>query len=101
MSITDDSGYNRESKYIREKEAAQREKLKQERDAAKKAQEKEAHWMKCPKCGSDMVEKEMDNVMIDQCTECQGIYFDAGELELVLKREEGKSFFNTFKGIFK
>ena len=101
MSIGNDSGYDRESKYIREKEAEIRETLRQERETAKKTQEKEAHWMKCPKCGSDMEEKEMDNVMIDQCTECQGIYFDAGELELVLKREEGKSFFNSFKGIFK
>lgn len=99
MSLTNDSGYDMESKYIREKEAAQREKLQEERDAAKKSQEKEAHWMKCPKCGSDMVEKELDNVMIDQCTECEGIYFDAGELEMVLKREESKSFLDKFKGL--
>lgn len=101
MSLTDDSGYDRESRYIREKEAEQREELRKEREVAKKAQEKEAHWMKCPKCGSDMEEKELDNVMIDQCTECQGIYFDAGELELVMKREESKSFFGKVKGYLK
>ena len=101
MSLTDDSGYNMESKYIREKETAQREQLQQERATAKKAQEKESHWMKCPKCGSDMEEKELDNVMIDQCGECQGIYFDAGELDLILKREESKSFLDKFKGFLK
>ena len=101
MSLTEKSGYDMESKHIREKEAAVREKLKQERLAAQKAQEKEAHWMKCPKCGSYMVEKELDNVMIDQCTECQGIYFDAGELDLILKREESKSFLDKFKGFLK
>ena len=101
MSLTDDSGYNMESKYIREKETAQREQLQQDRAAAKKAQEKESHWKKCPKCGSDMEEKELDNVMIDQCGECQGIYFDAGELDLVLKREESKSFLDKFKGFLK
>ncbi|MCM8525103.1 MAG: zf-TFIIB domain-containing protein [Lentisphaeraceae bacterium] len=101
MSLTDKTGYDLESKHIREKEAAYRKQLQQERLDAKKAQEKEAHWMKCPKCGSDMVEKEMDNVMIDQCTDCHGIYFDAGELDLILKREESKSFMDRIKGILK
>lgn len=101
MSLSEKTGYDMESKFIHEKEVAQREQLQEERAAAKKAQEKESHWMKCPKCGNDMAEIELDNVMIDQCGECNGVYFDAGELDLVLKREESKSFIDKFKGFLK
>ena len=100
-SLLDGKGYSEEERFIHKKEAERREQLKKERDVAAKAHAKETHWMKCPKCGSDMVEKELDNVMIDQCTECQGIYFDAGELEMVMNREESKSFMNKFKGFLK
>ena len=100
-NMLDSSGYSEEERFIHQKEAEKREELKKQREAAAKEQEKKSHWMKCPKCGSDMVEKELDNVMIDQCTECEGIYFDAGELELILKREESKSFMNKFKGFLK
>jgi len=35
-----------------------------------------------------MAEKKLENVMVDQCTACGGIYFDAGELELLVKHEK-------------
>ena len=47
-----------------------------------------AHWMCCPKCGGTMAEKKFENVMIDQCTACGGIYFDAGELDMLIKHEK-------------
>ncbi len=46
---------------------------------------KEAHWMKCPKCGSDLEEINYQNVMIDRCNECKGIWLDSGELDLLIK----------------
>ena len=51
--------------------------------------------MKCPKCGHDMKEEELEGVSVDRCTHCEGIYFDAGELEQVFakKDEERKGFF--------
>ena len=45
--------------------------------------EKEDHWMKCPKCGAKLEEINMENVMIDKCTGCEGIWLDHGELELL------------------
>lgn len=77
-------------------EAAKQERLK--RQAEKEAAEKEAerkrlkdlHFMKCPKCGHDMKTESLEGVEIDRCTFCEGIYFDAGEIEeLYLKRDIG------------
>lgn len=72
----------------REKELA--EALKAE--ASRK--QKELHWMKCPKCGSDMVEKPIEGVHIDECPLCMGVYMDRGELEhlLMKQRREPSSF---------
>ncbi|MCE9618625.1 MAG: zf-TFIIB domain-containing protein [Planctomycetes bacterium] len=57
--------------------------------AAKNA--KSAYWMKCPKCGQDMKEvhlhlKEVKSrdVVVDQCPKCGGVYFDAGELAILI-----------------
>jgi hypothetical protein len=63
---------------------ALRRRLNQERAEAEKKHLKELHWMRCPKCGQEMEEKEFRNIMIDQCKECGGIYFDSGELEMLV-----------------
>jgi len=40
--------------------------------------------MDCPVCKNAMITLELDAVEIDYCTECGGIWLDAGELELLL-----------------
>jgi Zn-finger nucleic acid-binding protein len=35
-----------------------------------------------------MQEKSLENVMVDQCSSCNGVYFDAGELELLIKHSK-------------
>jgi acetyl-CoA carboxylase beta subunit len=62
-----------------------RSKLDQTRAEEEKMKRKESHWMKCPKCGSDLKEINFQNVMIDKCDECKGIWLDAGELDLLIK----------------
>ena len=39
--------------------------------------------MDCPVCREPMVVLEYDQVEIDSCTSCRGIWLDAGELELL------------------
>ena len=63
---------------------AQRAKL----DAERKAAERKAHYMKCPKCGADLKEQELKHVKVDICPECRGLFLDAGELELIGKVKE-------------
>jgi hypothetical protein len=41
--------------------------------------------MICPACKKDMIAVEYNNVELDWCTSCQGVWFDSTELELLLK----------------
>ncbi|MHC4386258.1 MAG: TFIIB-type zinc ribbon-containing protein [Planctomycetota bacterium] len=40
--------------------------------------------MDCPVCKNAMIVLELDEVEVDYCTECEGIWLDAGELGLLL-----------------
>ncbi len=44
--------------------------------------------MKCPVCQVPTYVVEHDAIELDLCPECQGIWFDAGELELLLERDK-------------
>ena len=54
--------------------------------------------MDCPVCKNAMITLELADVEIDHCTECGGIWLDAGELELLLgEQEKAKQLLNSFK----
>lgn len=40
--------------------------------------------MNCPVCREPMLVLELDQVEVDYCTSCRGIWLDGGELELLL-----------------
>lgn len=40
--------------------------------------------MRCPKCSNEMREIRQDDVYIDVCQRCRGVFLDAGELEMLL-----------------
>ena len=42
--------------------------------------------MICPRCRSTMIVVEYQKVELDHCPDCSGVWFDAGELELMLER---------------
>jgi Zn-finger nucleic acid-binding protein len=39
--------------------------------------------MRCPKCRADMEPVEYEGTEVDRCTICHGIWFDAGEIEIL------------------
>jgi Zn-finger nucleic acid-binding protein len=43
--------------------------------------------LRCPSCGSRLVEVERADVLIDACPECRGVWLDRGELDKILVRE--------------
>ncbi len=54
--------------------------------------------MICPVCKYDMIVIEYHNIELDYCNSCKGVWFDSGELELMLKShelEEPKAFFDN------
>lgn len=57
------------ARVAREKRGAERASLEQQ--AAREAL-KQQHFMKCPKCGHDMVEQDLQGVLVDRCTFLRG-----------------------------
>jgi uncharacterized protein len=45
----------------------------------------------CLKCGGAMRTYERSGVLIDQCTECRGIYLDRGELDRIIDAESSRN----------
>jgi Zn-finger nucleic acid-binding protein len=50
--------------------------------------------MQCPKCTGAMEQVAFDTVTVDRCTQCAGIWFDAGELK-VLQSAKGAEKLDT------
>lgn len=54
--------------------------------------------MDCPVCDNAMITLELDEVEIDYCTDCGGIWLDAGELETLLgEPEKATQLLESFK----
>jgi Zn-finger nucleic acid-binding protein len=43
--------------------------------------------MDCPKCVGKLEKMQVEHVEVDACFACEGIWFDAGELEAVIKAD--------------
>ncbi len=82
-----------EEEYFARLEFEKRKKAEQERQqslaAAEKKKHKELHYMKCPKCGMELIEVDYKRIKIDKCSSCDGVWLDAGELEAVQTLEKG------------
>ena len=98
---TDDlkKGYSKEEEYFfnLNKELINK---KRKEHTAKASNEASPHWMKCPKCSADMKEIELAGMRVDQCGGCRGIYFDHGELEILIESKEPKGFLGAMKRLF-
>lgn len=91
-----------EAEYFARQEAIKLRKLAQKRrsemDDAERKELKELHWMHCPKCGMKMKTIKINEVEIDKCFSCGGLYFDDGELEKVSGRAD--NFFTSVNDVF-
>ena len=98
-SSWDDRKKALEEDYFRRKEQEALEKLR----AAHAAEQQTAGEMsaaatatlQCPKCDGTLTEETFEEVQIDRCSKCNGVWLDAGELERLTQREEagGGGFF--------
>lgn len=76
---------------------AQRARLDAERAKAERA----SHFMRCPKCGGQLVEHEYHHMKIDRCQDCHGIWLDKGEMEMLehVDNSNIRSFVRTMFGL--
>ncbi len=52
--------------------------------------------MNCPACKNPMIILELNQVEVDYCTSCKGIWLDRGELELIFSQEVDKEISKLF-----
>ena len=57
--------------------------------------------VKCPKCGHDLTETDFHQIKIDRCTTCHGVWFDAGEVEMLehVDQSQIRSFVRSMFGL--
>ena len=92
-----------EEEHFARMEYERKKKIEEEKHKSLAAGERkrlqEIHYMRCPKCGMELIEIDYKGIKIDRCSECEGIWLDAGELETVSKLEKSgmDKLFSVFK----
>src|SRR4030042_6360131 len=93
----------KEEEYFARMEVERKKKLEEEKhqklSVGEKQKLKELHYMKCPKCGLELIEIDYKGIKVDKCSECEGVWLDAGELEAVSNLEKTglDKLFSVFK----
>ena len=94
--VLGDRGKALENDYFRRKEQEALTRLR-ERSLAQPGGETAAVALRCPRDGGEMVAVMMDEVQVDRCPTCGGLWLDAGELEQLTDRDEGQGFFGRMR----
>ena len=83
----------KEEEYFARQELERRRQIANEGKAARLEEESERrrllHFMRCPKCGSELQEVAFGDVRVDKCFGCEGLWLDNGELEKFQAKEGG------------
>lgn len=91
----EDRAHALENEYFRRKELELVEKMK----AAIASENSRRTELKCPKCDGTLHETNYENVKIEVCDGCHGVWLDAGELAQVAHHEtENKGWLGRFFG---
>ena len=88
----DDRGRALENEYFRNKERELLEKMK----AKIASEDTRSLDMKCPKCDGTLHETNFENILVDVCDKCHGVWLGAGELAQVTNRDEAGWFGKIF-----
>lgn len=80
---TDDHPTRNEDEYFARQNAELVKQMRAKLDAERLSQERKAYYMKCPKCGADLVEQPVGHVKLDTCPSCHGVWLDQGEIDLI------------------
>ena len=94
---------DKEAEYFARQEYEKQQKIEREKHEKLKAAEitklKKLHFMRCPKCGMELIEIDYKGTRIDKCSECEGVWLDAGEMETLARMEKSglDKLFSVFK----
>jgi hypothetical protein len=76
-----------EDEYFHRKEQESLAKVRQRLLKEEQERTKEAAHLRCPKCGEALEEITFQEIQVDRCMACKGVWLDPGELEQVTARE--------------
>ena len=85
----DDRRRGLENDYFRRKDQEAIEKLREKMRVAEEAKAAGLSSMKCPRCDGSLKESKFEEVSIDTCDKCGGVWLDSGELEQLTQKEKG------------
>jgi hypothetical protein len=71
-----------EDEYFARMDAELRKELRAKADA-ERSERLKANQNKCPRCGVTMLPQPSGSVTIDKCPQCEGVWLDKGELEIL------------------
>jgi len=89
----DARGKGLEEEYFHRKNQEAIEKLREKMRLAAQAKEAGTSSMKCPRCdGGILKEIFIEDVPIDTCDQCAGVWLDSGEMEKLTKTDIARWF---------
>jgi len=83
-----------EEEYFHRKNKEAIEKLRAKIKVAEEAKAAGLSSMKCPRCDGSLQETKFEELMIDICDQCGGVWLDSGELEQLTRKPETGSWFS-------
>jgi rubrerythrin len=76
-----------EGRYFAQRDKELLDKLKQQQAGSQEAALQQQALMRCPKCGTQLNTVTHNEVTVEECPACQGMWLDRGELETLAQRE--------------
>lgn len=78
-----------EEEYFHRKNQEAIERLREKMKISEAAKAAGKSSMMCPRCDGSLKESKFEEVMIDTCDNCGGVWLDSGELEQLTKKDKG------------
>jgi len=93
----DDRRRGLENEYFHKKDQEAIEKMRAKMKVAEEAKAAGLSSMKCPRCDGTLKEMNFEEVMIDTCNKCGGVWLDSGEFGQLTKKDQS-GWFSRFWG---
>jgi len=85
--ILDERRKGLEEEYFHRKNKEAVEKMREKMRIAAEAKSAGTSSRQCPRCDQKLNTTTFEDVVIDVCEKCGGVWLDSGELELLTKRD--------------
>ena len=87
---TDDHPTRNEEEYFVRENAELIKKMRALLDEERRLVQKADYHMKCPRCGRQLEERQFDDLKVDVCSKCHGVWIDQGEMRLLRHIQESR-----------